>query len=142
MAEDEVTGAAELDLSAWRPARVRVSLPSVPESLAVARRAVSALLATETQDDLSLNLKLVVSELVANAVSHSSNGEIQLVLTRYLRHAHVSVHNGGPATDLRRFRLGSPDGGRGLDIVAALSDGWSIETRSTGTTVTARVPAP
>jgi anti-sigma regulatory factor (Ser/Thr protein kinase) len=131
------------DPSAWKIARVRVSLPAAPESVALARRAVDELLGEEPVSDLSANLKLVVSELMTNAVTHSSPGdEIQLALTRFPKHVHVSVRNRGPLVELEQLRGGRSEGGRGLEIVTALARGWSIDTRPTGTTVTVRVPAP
>jgi anti-sigma regulatory factor (Ser/Thr protein kinase) len=113
----------------------------MPESIRAARRAVRELLSAEPRSDLRPRLELVVSELMTNAVIHGDRGEeIKLGLTLYHEHAHVSIHNFGPAIDLERFRRRRPEGGRGLAIVAALVDGWSIETGPTGTTVTARVP--
>jgi anti-sigma regulatory factor (Ser/Thr protein kinase) len=86
-------------------------------------------------------LQLVVSELVTNAVVHGApDEEIQLGLTLYVQHVHVSVYNAGSPIDLANFRRRRVDGGRGLVIVAALVDGWSIESGPKGTTVTARVP--
>jgi anti-sigma regulatory factor (Ser/Thr protein kinase) len=128
-------------LTRLQPGRIRLSLSPVPESIAAARRAVRALLPAEPRSSLRPRLELVVSELMTNAVTYGDPcEEIKLGLTLYLRHAHVSIHNFGPAIDLARFRQQRADGGRGLVIVAGLVDGWSIETGPTGTTVTARVP--
>ena len=131
------------DPSALEFARIRLSLPPIPESVAVARRAVDKFLTEEPGSDVLMNLKLVVSELMTNAVTHTStDDEIQLALTRYLKHVHVSVRNRGPLVELKRLRGDRPEGGRGLEIVTALAQGWSIDTRPSGTTVTVRVPAP
>jgi anti-sigma regulatory factor (Ser/Thr protein kinase) len=120
--------------------RIRVSLPSTPESVAEARRAVEALLSGESGSELSSTLKLVVSELMTNAITYgSAGGEISLGLTLYIEHAHVSIHNCGPALDMTQFRRRRRDGGRGLDIVARIVEGWGIETGPMGTTITARV---
>ena len=129
------------ELTRLRPGRLRLSLAPAPESIAAARRAVRALLSAEPRSSLRPRLELVVSELMTNAVTYGDpREEIKLGLTLYLEHAHVSIHNFGPAIDLARFRQQRPGGGRGLVIVAALVDGWTIETGPTGTTVTARVP--
>ena len=131
------------DPSALEFARICVSLPPIPESVAVARRAVDEFLMEEPGSDVLMTLKLVVSELMTNAVTHSSaTEEIQLALTRFLKHVHVSVRNRGPLVELEQLRGGRAEGGRGLEIVTALARGWSIDTRPTGTTVTVRVPAP
>jgi anti-sigma regulatory factor (Ser/Thr protein kinase) len=124
-----------------RPGRIRLSFPPAPESIGKARSAVDELLAAEPRPELRDRLKLVVSELMANAVTHGApGGQITLGLTLHVLHAHVRVYNSGPPIELARFRRRRPDGGRGLTIVAALVDGWSIETGGKGTTVTARVP--
>jgi len=124
-----------------RPGRIRLSLRPAAESIGQARAAVDALLAAEPRPEFGDRLKLVVSELMTNAVTHGTPGEqITLGMTLYVLHAHVSVYNSGPPIELARFRRHRPDGGRGLAIVAALVDGWSIETGPAGTTVSARVP--
>jgi anti-sigma regulatory factor (Ser/Thr protein kinase) len=124
----------------WEPGRIRISLPSTPASVAAARRAVEALLAGESRSELSSKLKLVVSELMTNAVTYGMTGEeINLGLTLYVEHAHVSIHHCGPPLDMTQFRRRRRDGGRGLDIVAGLVEGWGIETGPMGTTITARV---
>ena len=129
------------ELTRLLPGRVRLSLASAPESIAAARRAVRALLSAEPRSSLGPRLELVVSELMTNAVTYGDpREEIRLGLTLYVEHAHVSIHNFGPSSDLARFRQQRADGGRGLVIVAELVDGWSIDTGPTGTTVTARVP--
>jgi anti-sigma regulatory factor (Ser/Thr protein kinase) len=125
-----------------RPGRVRLALTRTPASVAEARRAVDTLLSAEPRPpELRERLRLVVSELMTNAVVHGAQGEeIQLDLTLYVQHVHVSVSNAGSPIDLASFRRRRVEGGRGLVIVAALVDGWSIETGPKGTTVTARVP--
>jgi anti-sigma regulatory factor (Ser/Thr protein kinase) len=128
-------------LTGWEPGTIRVSLPPTAASVATARRAVEALLGGDPRCELCSTLKLVVSELMTNAIAYGSRGEeIMFGLTLYLGHAHVSIHNSGPAIDMVKFRRRRRDGGRGLDIVGRLVEGWAIETGPTGTTVTVRVP--
>ena len=50
----------------------------------------------------------------------------------------IQEYGGGRLT-LRMLRRRRRDGGRGLDIVDALADGWSIDTGPLGTTVAVRL---
>jgi anti-sigma regulatory factor (Ser/Thr protein kinase) len=122
--------------------RISVALAPLPSSISAARRAVGMLLVdADPSDEFSFSLRLVVSELITNAVVHGSAGdEIRLDLTLHRDHAHVSIHNLGAGFELTKFRREGRNGGRGLEIVAALSERWGIDTGRTGTTMTARVP--
>lgn len=125
------------------PTRGRISVAFAPDaaSVAAARGAVDALLAdAETSAEFSFALRLVVSELMTNAIVYGSGAdEIRLDVTLHRDHAHVSIHNVGAAIDLTRLRRVRQSGGRGLEIVAAMSERWGIDTGSTGTTMTAQV---
>jgi anti-sigma regulatory factor (Ser/Thr protein kinase) len=123
------------------PGRVSVSLAPEPRSVRAAREEVDSLLAdADPSDELAFSLKLVVSELMTNAVEHGSPGEeIHLELALYRDHAHVSIQNAGGGVDMAKLRRGRPDRGRGLEIVAALSERWAIDSGRTGTTMTARL---
>jgi anti-sigma regulatory factor (Ser/Thr protein kinase) len=127
---------------ALTPARVRISLVPAPGSVKAARDAAAQLVrGCDPSDEFVHALKLVVSELMTNAVEHgSSTARIHLALSLYRDHAHVSIHNLGAGLDMTRLRNGRPDRGRGLEIVAALSDRWCIDSGPSGTTMTARVP--
>jgi anti-sigma regulatory factor (Ser/Thr protein kinase) len=122
------------------PGRISIVLGSEPRSIVAARRAVDALIAgAEPSEDLRFRLRLVVSELVTNAILHGApNDDIQVELSLHRLHAQVCVTSGG-ALGMTRLRRGRPDGGRGLEIVAALAERWTIDTSATGTAVTARV---
>jgi anti-sigma regulatory factor (Ser/Thr protein kinase) len=123
------------DPSASELARIRISLRPAAASVAVARRTVDEFLADESASDLLANLKLVVSELVTNAIRHTSTeDEIQLSLTRYLKHVHVSVLNRGSLFDLKRFRRGRSEGGLGLERSATMA----LHSAGSGSTPLAR----
>jgi anti-sigma regulatory factor (Ser/Thr protein kinase) len=123
------------------PARVSISLLSEPSSVKAARDAAAQLARElDPSDEFVHALKLVVSELMTNAVEHGSPGtQVDLLLTLYRDHASVSIHNLGVGVDMARLRKGRPDRGRGLEIVAALADRWGIDSGRFGTTMTARV---
>ena len=122
--------------------RISVALAPVPSSISAARRAVGMLIVdSDPSDEFSFTLRLVVSELMTNAVVHGSAGdEIHLDLTLHRDHAHVSIHNLGAGLEMKKLRLERPNGGRGLEIVAALSERWGFDTGRSGTTMTASVP--
>jgi anti-sigma regulatory factor (Ser/Thr protein kinase) len=120
--------------------RVRVVLASVPESVSAARRAVDGFLEGNGSEELEMRVKLVVSELVTNAIVHGTPaGDVYLNLVLYHRHVHVSVRNFGMPISMMTFRSRRDDGGRGLDIVGELTDSWAIETGPAGTIVTTRI---
>jgi anti-sigma regulatory factor (Ser/Thr protein kinase) len=123
---------------------VSVSFAPEPGSVKAARDVAGELLREAGHsDEFLFALRLVVSELMTNAVEHGSPGEqIHLELTLYRDHAYVSIHNVGAGVDMTKLRKGRPDRGRGLEIVAALSDRWGIDSSRAGTTMTARVSRP
>jgi len=128
-------------LVGMHPGRISIALEPEPQSIAPARHAVDALIAgAEPSEELRFHLRLVVSELVTNAIMHGAlTDDIQLELSLHRFHAQVRVTSPG-TLGMTKLRRGSADGGRGLEIVAALSDRWAIETGPAGTAVTARVP--
>ncbi|MFF5505823.1 ATP-binding protein [Streptomyces roseolus] len=119
------------------------TLPCTPDSVAVARRLVVAVLARwNLPEDLADRARLVVSELVTNALVHARTcgASIRVTVTR-IEDDHVQV----AVTDLDRRPLiprhAGPDdeGGRGLDLVAALSLRWGYERRHWGKRVWAEL---
>ena len=131
---------SELSQNSFQARRVTVTLESAALSVSATRRAVEGLLEDQGSEEPEGRLKLIVSELLTNAVLHGAPGrQIHLDLPLYHRHAFVSVRNYGLAFDLRKFRSRRPTGGRGLDVVAELAHSWAIQTSSAGTIVSARV---
>jgi anti-sigma regulatory factor (Ser/Thr protein kinase) len=113
-----------------------------PEAAAEARREMLALALPEaTREDLAL----IVTELVTNSVLHaglSATDHVELDLTNAVGSVRLAVHDPGPG-----FMSPSPPpmdsfvpGGRGLVIVAALSDSWGIECDERGCTVWSQLP--
>jgi anti-sigma regulatory factor (Ser/Thr protein kinase) len=124
------------------PGRVAVVLTPAPHAISAARRAVDTLLEdADPTDEFTFLLRLVVSELMTNAVVHGSgDDEIQLDLALHRDYACVTIHNLGAPVELAKLRQPRPGGGRGLEIVAAVSDRWGLDTGAGGTIMTARVP--
>jgi serine/threonine-protein kinase RsbW len=109
---------------------LELSLPSRPQSLAEARSAATALVAglsNNTQD----GVRVVVSELVTNAIKHGPGGEVTLRLRREGLSVRGEVEDEGHGNiDIGRENAG-PHGGFGLRVVNALTDRWGIEKGST-----------
>jgi anti-sigma regulatory factor (Ser/Thr protein kinase) len=84
------------------------------------------------------SLLLVVSEMVTNAVEHSS-GPVRLRVSTGRRHVTVAVSDSGSGSPWQGHVTDSSVRGRGLVIVDALCDSWGVERRPGGKTVWARV---
>jgi len=105
-----------------------------------ARQAVDDLLSEVDNPRFAFYLRLVASELVKNAFLHGSGRlTIRMDAKLYEDGAEVRVQNGGGRLTLSMLRRRRREGGRGLDIVDALADAWSIDTGPRGTTITVRL---
>jgi anti-sigma regulatory factor (Ser/Thr protein kinase) len=123
------------------PPPARIALPRNPSSVGAARRFIAARTAAWSfPEPAAGQLVLIGSELVTNAVLHART---ELTLTLELREDRVRIsvkdRSKAPAT-LRHYR---PDAltGRGLGVVAALSDRWGVSTAPDGKVVWAELRA-
>jgi anti-sigma regulatory factor (Ser/Thr protein kinase) len=113
-----------------RVTRFTLHLPHDPDSIPVARRELQRL--SDEVDDLTLrNTKLLVSELVTNAVRHVPAGdgdEIELVVERADGHVRVEVADRGPGFEpTPRADVSTGSSGWGLHIMAKLASRWGVE---------------
>jgi len=115
----------------------RIELAPTPVASRLARRLTDEIAAGSASERLGFVMRLVVSELVNNAVLHGDSSEpILLEIGVCEEWVRIRVRNSGrPVTleSLRRAR--PPESGRGLDIVDALADAWTIDARPETTTV-------
>ena len=114
-----------------------------PEAAPQARHAVAGLALSETTRE---NLALVVTELVTNVVRHaglSPSDTFSMDLTNSDTGVRLAVHDGGCgfAPDANEPDDLFETHGRGLVIVAALSDAWGVESDADGCTVWCDMPA-
>jgi anti-sigma regulatory factor (Ser/Thr protein kinase) len=105
------------------------TLPRAKESARLARRLVTTLLSMWGLPGLVDDATLVLDELVANSADHARGSSIQVTITRkdhaLVRLAVVDMERKHP-----RFVVAGPDdeGGRGLRLVAGISQRWGVDT--------------
>ncbi|MEU5592673.1 SpoIIE family protein phosphatase [Streptomyces sp. NPDC020298] len=107
--------AAARDVASW-------SLPNDPRAAGQARAYVREQLDAWGLGDLVLTTELVVSELVGNVVRHAK-GPVRLRLLRS-RSLTCEVYDGSLTTPRIRHASYTDEGGRGLQLVAAVSRRW------------------
>jgi anti-sigma regulatory factor (Ser/Thr protein kinase) len=104
--------------------------------------AVEALLEENADKRFAFSLRLVASELIKNAVLYGSDTEpIRMGIRLFPDWAEMWVQNSGKRLSLTSLRTRRRQGGRGLEIVDALADAWSIDSGPSGTKITVRLPA-
>jgi serine phosphatase RsbU (regulator of sigma subunit) len=106
------------------------SLPEDPQAAGAARQHVRETLPGWGLDDLTLTTETLASELVANVIRHAS-GPARLRLLRS-RSLICEVFDGSLTTPRIRRASWTDEGGRGLQLIAALSDRWGTRYMTTG----------
>ncbi len=110
---------------------LEVKLPHTPAAPAIARRCIVRWLAPEVEGEELDTAKLLVSELVTNAVVHG-HGEITLRATLDEDRLLVDVIDQGRGFERTvRQRDFASVGGRGLAIVDAEASRWGIHEGTT-----------
>ncbi|MFJ3802560.1 SpoIIE family protein phosphatase [Streptomyces sp. NPDC090088] len=98
------------------------SLPDDPRAAGQAREYVRTQLSDWGLDELTMTTELLASELVGNAIRHAS-GPVRLRLLRS-RSLICEVYDGSATTPRIRRAGDTDEGGRGLQLVSALSRRW------------------
>ncbi|MDX2683064.1 SpoIIE family protein phosphatase [Streptomyces sp. NY05-11A] len=108
-------------------------LPEDPRAAGQAREHIRKQLSVWGLDDLTMTTELIVSELVGNVVRHAK-GPVQL---RLLRSASLvcEVSDGSLTTPRMRRASEMDEGGRGLQLVAALSQRWGTRYTAVGKSI-------
>ncbi|WP_323136429.1 SpoIIE family protein phosphatase [Streptomyces sp. NBC_01446] len=115
-------------------------LPGDPAAVASARSQAIAQLHAWELDELAYVTELVVSELVTNAIRYGG-APIQLRLIKE-RSLICEVSDGSSTSPhLRRARI-FDEGGRGLMLVAQLTERWGTRYTGTGKTIWTEQPLP
>jgi anti-sigma regulatory factor (Ser/Thr protein kinase) len=110
------------------PQELEITLDSQPESVAKARQVTGQVidgLGEQTLEDV----RLIVSELVTNAVKHGPDGRVKVRLRRDGNTIRGEVEDEGTSPFGLQRRAGSA-GGHGLHLVESLSDSWGVEAGS------------
>ncbi|MFE3904460.1 ATP-binding protein [Streptomyces sp. NPDC059153] len=121
-----------------------VELQALPSRIGQVRRIVSAQLRYWHLDPLIDHAALGVTELLTNVHRHaqpdkSCTVEIELLLERLM----VSVHDHDPRLPTVREASASSTSGRGLALIAAVSESWGVCPRGgAGKVVWFTLPAP
>lgn len=117
-----------------RGATVTVVLPNAPVAARIARELLRQLTGSEDP-----KVALVATELVTNAVRHSSEAPA-LSARRQGEIVRIEVHDGGPGMPVQHSLDPAATSGRGMALVAAVSEDWGVEhTGDPGKTVWAEV---
>ncbi|MET7690551.1 SpoIIE family protein phosphatase [Streptomyces sp. NPDC005483] len=126
---------------ALRPEDVAVwTLPEDPIAAGQARSHVRRQLAKWQLDELEMTTELLASELVGNVVRHAS-GPLQLRLVRS-RSLICEVSDGSLTTPRIRRARDTDEGGRGLQLVAMLSQRWGVRYTPDGKIIWTEQPLP
>ena len=116
-----------------------LSLDPVPASVSTARKFVREVLGP-VEDDLRDTVLLLSSELVTNAILHAHT-PVQVGIVVDEEHLLVCVADRMPDVDLRpRDHSRDRPGGRGLALVADLSEQWGTVAVAGGKTVWFSLP--
>ncbi|MFG2544980.1 SpoIIE family protein phosphatase [Streptomyces sp. NPDC048594] len=117
-----------------------INLPSDPAAVSGARRFASDVLAAWGLEEMSFTAELVVSELVTNAIRYGKSPvQLRLILQSTLT-CEVSDAS-STAPHLRRARI-FDEGGRGLLLVAQLTDRWGARHSREGKVIWAEQALP
>jgi hypothetical protein len=121
-------------------ARIRLNLAPVDSAAASARRLVDRLCAQWGLPALRDTARLVVTELVSNAVRHATTA-FELTMSRRSDAVYISVRDHSPTLP-RRGEPVSPtmEGGRGLLVVDTMSRAWGATPTRDGKVVWASLP--
>ena len=112
---------------------MRLALQPCVQAPARARRAVACFVGDELGAALTFKLQLVASELVENAVLYGSTDEPVLLELAVRRDwVELRVVNRGERIQMSGLRSRREEGGRGLELVDALTRGWSIDSGPLG----------
>jgi len=112
----------------------RLALRPVPGSAALARRFVDDTLGSWGCDPIAEAGRLLVSELVTNAVLHART-DISVVVTLLRGGVRVEVHDRSTAAPVVRHYEDEAMTGRGLALVDQLAARWGVDRRGDGKSV-------
>ncbi|MBV9593015.1 MAG: ATP-binding protein, partial [Actinobacteria bacterium] len=116
----------------WHPGQFRKRFPNNPLAPALARSALATTVVGIPMDAFDI-AALLASELVTNAVKHSTSEwvDVEISLTTNLLRISVSDQNAQTV----RPRTPDIEGGWGLTLIGELATRWGVERHSNGKTI-------
>ncbi|MGW5335663.1 SpoIIE family protein phosphatase [Streptomyces bauhiniae] len=118
----------------------RWEVPADPAAVSEIRAKVTRQLADWDLEELTFTTELILSELVTNAIRYG-RGPIGVRLLRG-RALICEVSDGTTTSPHLRYAASTDEGGRGLFLVAQLSDRWGTRYTPTGKIIWAEQPLP
>jgi anti-sigma regulatory factor (Ser/Thr protein kinase) len=115
-------------------------VPADPAAVGEVRASVTRQLARWGLDDMVFATELILSELVTNAIRYG-NGPIQVRMLRD-RSLICEVFDASSTSPRLRYAAGTDEGGRGLFLVAQLSERWGTRYTPTGKVIWTEQPLP
>ncbi|MEU9324652.1 SpoIIE family protein phosphatase [Streptomyces canus] len=115
-------------------------VPADPAAVSDVRAAVSRQLALWGLDELAFTTELILSELVTNAIRYG--GDPIHVRVLYDRTLICEVFDSSSTSPHLRYAAMTDEGGRGLFLVAQLSDRWGTRYTPEGKVIWAEQPLP
>jgi GAF domain-containing protein len=116
------------DIATWR-------IPSDPAAVATARDLATEQLTAWGLRDLAFNTGVVVSELITNAIRYTGDEPADLRLVRTDKALICEVSDSSNTQPWLRRARSTDEGGRGLFIIAQLTNRWGSRYTSTGKTI-------
>ncbi|QEV49387.1 ATP-binding protein [Streptomyces vinaceus] len=104
-----------------------------PASVGRARRALAAQLSSWGLHGVTDTTRLLVSELITNALRHA-HGPVQVNVRVHGAVLRCEVEDASPASPARRSADTDSESGRGIELVDALAQDWGSERTTTGKT--------
>jgi len=132
-----VDPAVTADRAAERTSQVFVPVVS---AVPAARRFLMNVLKSWGEDAIAVDAAVVVSELTTNAVLHATSA-FRVHLTRRHDIVRISVDDVGPARPQPRHASPEDFGGRGMQLIEALTRAWGCDVLESGKTVWADIPS-
>jgi serine/threonine-protein kinase RsbW len=122
---------------------ISLSLPALPSSATRARSEVTRSLAQRITNGALEDVRLLITELITNALRHSGITSDDLIGVRaelFDGTVRIEVHDPGRDGPVEVRKPGLRGGGYGLFLVERLTNQWGVERRN-GTTVWAELSA-
>jgi anti-sigma regulatory factor (Ser/Thr protein kinase) len=127
------------------PKILDISLPPEAGAPAAARQAIDGLAELRDQPQVAFDVRLLVSELVANSVRHAGLAQsqaVRLVVELAPGRLRCEIRDAGAGFSARTPPdPGSGEGGWGLHLVDRLTDRWGVE-QGAGTVVWFEIDLP